>query len=152
SATTFVVDQADIGSDPLDPGNILGSSGTDTLQAAGTVLDLRSTTVSSVEVLKAGNAGGTTFMVDATDLVSGAQVIGGAGSDTLFINATSFDLNTITLSSVEAVQFLTGSNGTTFTLTQNDITKGKSLTGTSNFDTVQFVGTGFDLGKVTLSG
>src|SRR5262249_45985035 len=92
-ATTFTVDQAD-----LDAGGsssaVIGNLGNDTLQINGNNLDLTNTTLSSVEILKAGNSGGTVFTVDQADLASGGSVIGIAGSssiDTLQIHGTSLD-------------------------------------------------------------
>ncbi len=149
-ATTFTVDQDDLSNDPSAETKIVGSSGTDTLVVNGTIADLRNTTMTSVEVIKAASDDDTTFFVDLADLASGGSVIGGAGNDTLLINAASGDLSNITLTGIENIEFL-GNVGKTFTLSLDDIAKGKSLTGSSELDTVTHNGTGFDLSKITLN-
>src|SRR4051794_40021382 len=58
-ATTFTVDQSDL----IAKGSVLGNALNDTLMAAGASLDLRSTTLSSVEII-AGKLAATTFIVD----------------------------------------------------------------------------------------
>src|SRR5262249_55502516 len=59
-APTFKVDQDDL----LAGGSVLGNGGSDTLIVVDNTFDLTSTTLSSIERLQTGNAGGTTFTVD----------------------------------------------------------------------------------------
>src|SRR4029079_3446673 len=111
ASTTFTVDAADLAS----AGSVLGNSGTDTLVVVDTLVDLRGTTASSVEVLKAGNAGDTVFTVDAGDLAKGGSLIGSAGNDTLLSSGTALDLSGTTLSGIEVLQAGT-STAATFTV------------------------------------
>jgi hypothetical protein len=143
--TTFIVDQADLASG----GSVIGSSGNDTLAGAGTSLDLSSTALSTVEIIKAGNAGATTITVDATDLVAGGSVIGSSGNDTLAVNGTAFDLTSTSLTSIEALK-AASSLATTFTLDQADLVSGGSVIGSSGSDTLIAAGTALDLSSTSL--
>ncbi|HVO04740.1 MAG TPA: hypothetical protein VMT54_21270, partial [Candidatus Cybelea sp.] len=145
-ATTFTVDTADLASG----GSVIGSSDTDTMAAGGTSVNLTSTTLSSVEILQAGNSLATTFTVDQADLAFGGSVIGSSGSDALVINGTSLDLSSTTLSSVEILK--AGSSlATTFTVDQADLVSGGSVIGSSGSDTLLIAGTVVDLANTTLS-
>ncbi len=145
-ATVFTVDQADLAT----AGTVAGSSGTDTLLSNGTSLDLSSTTLSSIEVLRAGTGTATTFVVDAADLASGGSVFGSSGSDTLTMKGTSFDLTSTTLSSIELLR--AGSSlATTFSVDAADLVSGGSIIGSSGTDTLSIQGTAFDLSGSTLS-
>jgi hypothetical protein len=145
AATTFTVDQADLAS----KGSVIGSSGNDTLQIAGTSLDLRSTTLNSVEVLKAGNALATTFTVDSADLASGGSVIGSSGTDTLIVADTAFDLSSTTLTSVETLK-AGSAKDTTFTVNQGDLANGGSVIGSTGKDTLASADATLDLTSTTL--
>ncbi len=145
-ATTFTVDQTDL----IATGSVTGSTGNDVLAIAGTSLDLTSTTLTSVEILKAGSASATTFTLDTTDLASGGSVIGSSGSDTLSVKSTAFDLSSTALSSIEILKAAL-STATTFTVDQADLLSGGSVTGSSGNDTLASVGTVLDLSSTTLS-
>ncbi len=145
-ATTFTVDQADLAA----AGSVTGSTGNDILAAAGTGLDVTSTTLTSVEVLKAGSSVATTFTVDAADLLSGGSVIGSSGNDTLTLKTTAFDVSSTTLTSIEILKAAL-STATTFTVDQADLAAGGSITGSSGSDTVSAFGTVLDLSSTTLS-
>src|SRR5262249_13797344 len=115
--------------------------------------DLTSTTLSSVEVLKAATTGNTTFTVDAADLLSGGSVQGfgtEGGNDTLTILGTSFDLRSTTLSSVEKLVAATAAD-TVFTVDANDLIAGGSVLGDAGTDTLRAAGTTLDLSSTTLS-
>ncbi|EPY00293.1 beta strand repeat-containing protein [Magnetospirillum fulvum] len=144
TGTTLKANQADL----VTGGLISGNTGTDTLIAADTALNLTSTTLSSIEVLAAGNTGATTFTIDAADLNSLASVSGNNGVDTLIVTSSSIDLSGKTLSSVEVVKAGTTS-ATTFTL--SDVTGVTSLVGTAGIDTVVAAGTSLDLTATTMS-
>src|SRR5262249_14105182 len=79
TAVTFKVDQADL----VSGGTVIGGSGNDTVSINGGSLDLTSTTLSGVEILKAGTSNATTFTVDQSDLAKGGSVIGSTGHDVL---------------------------------------------------------------------
>src|SRR5215475_12268025 len=107
SADTFTFNPGD---------NYDGLAGNDTLLFNTTAADLTTTTLTSVEILKAGLAGNTTFTVDPADLAVGGSVIGSTGTDTLTIHSTSFDLRSTTLSSIEKLvaDLTTPTNNTLF--------------------------------------
>src|SRR4051794_3026379 len=100
TSTTFTVDDNDIGSLT----QILGNKGTaDTLFFTSTAFDLHSITLSSVEILKAGNSLATTFILDQADLAKSGAVQGSTGTDTIVANGTILDLSSTTLTSIEAL-------------------------------------------------
>ena len=144
--TVFLVDQANLASGGL----VVGNTGTDTLVAVGTSLSLAGTTLSSVEVLKAGTANATTFTVDADDLVAGASVVGNAGQDTLVVRAGLADLSAVTLSSIEVVRMADGAAGG-FGLTQAQIAALGTLYGNAALNTLVISGASLDLRNTTLS-
>ena len=110
-------------------------------EAGGTLIDLTSTTLSSVEIIKAADSNATTFTVDAGDLLSGGSVVGGAGVDTLTINGeTSFDLTSTSLSSVERLESA-NSTATIFKVNQADLNSGGTIVGSSGTDTLAVSGT-----------
>jgi hypothetical protein len=86
------------------------------LKINGVSLDLTSTALSSIEILQAGSSLATTFTVDQADLASGGSIIGGAGSDFLFVKGNTVDLSSITLTSVETIETAIPTNATTFTI------------------------------------
>ncbi len=146
AATTFTVDQADL----VSGGTVLGSSGNDTLVINGTSADLTSTTLSSIEILKAGSSLATTFTVDQADLAASGTVLGSSGDDVLVTNATTLDLTSTTLSSVEVIR--AGSTlATTFTLDQDDLAAGGTVQGGTGNDTVAAGGTALDFSSTTLN-
>ena len=146
TATTFTVDQADL----VSGGSVTGSSGSDILVIKDNTLDLTSTTLSSVELLKAGSSLATTFIVDAADLLSGGSVSGSSGVDTLTLKTTAFDLTSTTLSSLEVLQ-AGMSTATTFTVDQADLASGGSVIGSSGLDSLVIKSAAFDLSSTTLS-
>ncbi|MBC7905988.1 MAG: hypothetical protein H7Y60_04460 [Rhodospirillaceae bacterium] len=146
TATSFTVDQSDLAAN----GSVIGTAGVDTLVAEGTTLTLTGTTLSSIEVLKAGNVGGTTFTVDAVDLVSGGAVTGNAGLDTLVVAGAVVDLSATTLSSVEVIKASSAAN-TVFTLNGADFAAGGSVVGNVGTDTIITVGGSIDLSTTILS-
>ena len=75
AATTFTVDMADL----LSGGSVVGSSASDTLLVMDSAIDLRSTSLSSVEIIKAGTTDATTFTVNSDTQIS-ATVPTGATS------------------------------------------------------------------------
>ncbi len=146
-ATTFTVNQDDLSSD----GSVTGGSANDTLKTADTELDLTDTTVTSVEILKAGNKNATTFTVEEGQLASGGSVMGSSGNDTLLISGvTDVDLTSTTLSSVEILKATT-TDATTFTVDNNDLAKAGSISGSSGSDTLKAAGSALDLSSTTLS-
>jgi hypothetical protein len=145
SDTVLTVNQAQ-----LNALAISGSSGNDTLQIAGTLFDLTSTTLSSIEKLGAASDKATTFKVDAADLASGGSVIGNNGIDSLSIAGTAFNLNSTSLTSIEKLVAAT-SNSTLFTVNQADLAAGGSAVGSSSVDTLQIAGTALDLSSTTLT-
>jgi hypothetical protein len=145
-ATTFIIDQADL----VANGSVVGSSGNDTLQIAGTAFDLSSTAVSSIEILKAGASLGTTFTVDTADLASGGSVVGSTGTDTLVASSASLDLSSTALTSVEVLQAGT-TNDTTMTVNQADLAANGSVLGSSGKDTLQIAGSVLDLSSTSLT-
>ncbi len=146
AATTFTVNQADLAAN----GSILGSTGSDTVAAGGTALDLTSTTLSSIEKIAAGTSVATAFTVDVADLVSGGSVIGSSGSDTLTVNATTINLTSTTLTSIESLN--AGSSlATTFTVDQGDLVAGGSVVGSSGIDTLIGKGSELNLANTTLT-
>jgi hypothetical protein len=149
-STTFTVDQADL----LTGGSVVGSvSGSaDTLVVKGTGFDLTGTTITDIEVLKAGGATGTTFTLDQADinaLGSGGQIVGGAGTDTIKVTATNVDLTSVTLTSVEVIKTELGS--TSFLVDQADLAKGGSVVGSAGSDSLVIHGTALDLTSTTLT-
>ena len=144
--TEFVVNQSDLALN----GSIIGGAGSDTITAAGTLLDLGSTTVSSIEIFKAGSSLGTTFRLDLADLAPGATIIGGAGDDTLYVNATAFNPASYNLVGIEHV-ILNTTIGTTFTINQSDVPLNNSYTGTTAIDTGLFTGVNFDTRTMTFT-
>src|SRR5262249_1712508 len=122
--TAFSVDQADL----ISGGTVAGGAGTDTLSVLGTLTDLSSTTLTSVEILKAGSTNATTFRVDQADLASGGTVVGDAGADTLTATGGALDLRSTTLSSVEILKAGKADN-TIFTVDQADLAAGGSVIG-----------------------
>ncbi|WP_231376276.1 calcium-binding protein [Magnetospirillum fulvum] len=147
-ATIVTVDQDDL----VSGGSVIGGAGRDTLAISGASLDLRNTTLSGIEVLKAGSAATTTFIVDTADLIAGSSVIGtGNSADALVINGTSLDLSAITLSGIEILA--AGTTGdTTFTVDSTDLATGGSVIGNIGTDTLALNGTALGLGGTTLSG
>ena len=148
AATTFTVDQADLASG----GSVTGSAGLDDiLKAFGTNLDLSSTTLTSIDILQAGNANATTFTVDQADLANNGTVSGSAGvNDTLTAFGTTLDLTTTTLTSIEILR-AGSTNDTTFTVTQADLSNGGSVTGNTGSDTLQLGAITLDLSSTTLT-
>ncbi len=146
AATTFTVDTADLVSD----GSVVGSSGNDVLVANGTALDLSSTVLTSVEILKAGKTSATTFTVDAADLASGGSVQGSTGSDTLVVNDAAVDLSSTALSSVEHIK-AGASADTTFTVDTADLASNGSVSGSTGTDTLAVSGTAINLASTTLT-
>ncbi|MDY0873796.1 beta strand repeat-containing protein [Dongia rigui] len=145
-ATVFTVDQADL----IGGGTVAGSNGADTLAIAGSALDLTGTTLTSVEIIRAGSGVATTFTLDASDLASGGTVWGSSGNDRLVLNGTAYDLTSTTLTSVEILQ--TGSSlASTFTLDASDLLSGGSVVGSSSTDTLSVLGTNVDLTSTTLT-
>src|SRR6185295_12335227 len=131
-------------------GSVVGGAGTDTLIGKATAIDLSSTTLTSIENLKAGTSLSTTFTVDAADLASSGSVTGSSGTDTLIINGTAADLTSTTLSSIEVLQ--TGSSlATTFTVNPADLASGGSVIGSSGNDTLVVASTAFDLSSTSLT-
>lgn len=112
-ATTFTVDQSDL----AIGGSVIGGTGTDTLIGHyGTAFDLSNTTLTSIEVIRNDNGGGTTFTVDQADLAAGGSVIGNSGTDTLVTTGTGVDLTSTTLSSIEVIESAIPANATLFTI------------------------------------
>src|SRR6185369_3804393 len=146
AATIFTVDQADL----ISAGSVTGSTGNDTLAAAGTALDLSSTTLTSIEILKANSSLATTFTVDVADLVSGGSVTGSTGNDTLAMKAAAFDLTSTTLTSIEILSAGT-SGATTFTVDQADLASGGTVNGSTGSDILSIKGTSFDVTSTTLT-
>ncbi|MBV5325459.1 MAG: hypothetical protein J0626_09435, partial [Rhodospirillaceae bacterium] len=145
-ATAFTVTQVDL----ANGGSVVGSSGSDTLVIGGTSLDLTSTTLTSIENLKAGSSLATTFTVDAADIITGGTVQGSTGSDTLIIKGTAFDLNSTTATSIEKLQ--AGSSlATTFTLDTSDLANGGSIIGSSGSDILTTKSNELDLTSTTLT-
>ena len=147
SATTITLDQGDLTS----RSRIIGARGVDTLVAAGTSLDLTSTTLSSIEVLKAGNAAATTFTVDDSDLAGLQSVIGNSGRDTLAVRGAVIDLGGTSLSSVEVLA-AASSSGAVFRVSQGGLVSGGTLLGGAGSDTLLATGTALNLSGTTLSG
>jgi uncharacterized protein YciI len=144
--TTFTVDQADLAS----KGSVIGGSGVDTLAMKGTALDLTSTSLDSVEILKAAGAGAAVFTIDSSDLAADGSVIGGTLSDTLSFMDNDADLTGTTLSSIEIIRAGSGT-GTTFTVDQADLAAGGSVIGSSGNDSLVIAGTSLDLSSTGLS-
>src|SRR5262249_16230665 len=139
-ATTFTVNPADLAAG----GSVIGSSGVDTLMVAGTGLDVSSTTLTSLEVLKAGSAPATAFTVDQAELVSGGPVPGSRGNDRVTAKGTALDLSSTTLSSIEILK--AGSSlATAFTVNQIDLISGGSVQGSSGNDTLISADAALDL-------
>ena len=145
-ATTFTVDAADLAS----KGSVIGSSGTDTLIILGTSMDLNSTGLSSVEILKTTDTSGVTFNINLADLASGGSVVGASGTDMLQIVGTSLDLRSTTLSSIEVLHAGTTS-ATTFTVDQADLIANGSVIGSTGSDTLKTYATSLDLRSTTLT-
>ena len=146
TATLFTVDAADL----AGGGSIVGSSGVDTLVVKGTALNLSSTSVDSIEILKAGASQATTFTVDADDLVSGGSIIGSSGNDTLAFKGTVADLSSTSLTSIEILK--AGSSlGTAFTVDVADLSAGGSVVGSSGNDSLTVIDTSIDLTSTTLT-
>jgi hypothetical protein len=115
---TFTVDQADLAAN----GSVTGAAGTDILGTTTGVLDLTSTTLTSVEILGVVSTVATTFTVDAADLVNSGTVAGNAAlNDTLATNSGTLDLTSTTLTSVEILDAGTAPGPTTFTVDAADL-------------------------------
>src|SRR5581483_4737828 len=152
SATTFTVNQADLGSSGSTTGasTVKGSSGTDTLVVIGNSMDLSSTALSSVEILKTTSSSNTTFTLNQNDLSPGGSVLGSTGTDTLIAAGNSLDLSSTMLSSVEKI--MAGkSTATTFTVDQADLAPNGSVIGSSGNDTLATAGTQLNLTSTALS-
>jgi hypothetical protein len=148
NATYFQLDQADL----LKGMSIEGSSSkSDTLRTQGTILDLTSVTLTSIEVLESTASKGTTFTVDLGDLAANGTVAGSTASgDTLIVTGTSFDMSSTSLTGIEILK--AGGTGVTFTLDQKDLASGGSLIGGAGVDTIKGTGDTLDLSSTTLSG
>jgi len=148
SATTFRVNQADLASN----GSVVGvNAQVDTLSALGTLLDLRSTTLSSIERLTAGSASATSFIVNQADLTGGAAVIGNAGIDSLIAADTLLDLHNVTLSSIERIE-AGGGLGTTFRVGSSFLQRSRDIIGQDGVaDTLDVQSSNVDLRFVSLS-
>jgi hypothetical protein len=121
----------------------------DTLVVASTAFDMSSTTLTSIEILAAGTTSATTFTVDPADLAVGGTVAGAtAAIDTLTILGATFDLSSVTLSSVESL-VASGTDATTFTVDQADLAPGGSITAPGINDTIQLTFGGLDLSTAT---
>jgi len=129
AATTFIVDQADL----LSKGSVVGTAKNDTLEINGSSLNLTSTTLTSVEILKAHLSTATSFTVDPAD-VSGGSVVGSTGNDTLILKTTAFDLTSTTLTSIETLQAGLAT-ATTFTVDQTQLASAGSVIGSSGKST-----------------
>ncbi len=99
-ATTFTLDATDL----VSGGTVQGSSGVDTLVISSTDADLTSTTVTSIEALKAGSASNTTFTLDAADLNVIGSISGSTGTDTLVVTSATINLGLTNLTSVEILK------------------------------------------------
>ena len=145
--TTFTVNTGDL----VSGGSVLGALGADTLAAADTALDLTSTTLSSVEILKMGGAGATALTIDAADLSGASYVLGGSCADTLIVADTAINLTSATLSSVEIIAAGIAAD-TTFTVNVLDLALGGTVAGSSGSDTLIVAATtSIDLSSTTLS-
>ncbi|MDY0874535.1 hypothetical protein, partial [Dongia rigui] len=134
-------------------GSVLGngSAVADTLIVKSATIDLTNTTLTGVEILKAGLSAATNFTVDSLDLAAGGSVIGSSGSDTLTTNDTALDLTSTTLTSIEKLAAGTGSD-TTFTVNQADLAAGGSVTGgAGTADTLVITGTSFDISSTSVT-
>jgi hypothetical protein len=146
SSTFFVVDQSDLAAH----GSVIGNTGTDWLRTNGTVLDLTSTTLSSIEILQSGSGVGTKFVLDQADLAKNGGILGSAGNDALIAHGTSLDLTSTAVLNVE--QLIAGtSKATTFTLDATDAFYLKTITGGAGNDTLVVKATDIDLSASTLS-
>lgn len=144
--TTFIVNQADLAAG----GSITGNAGDDTVLTHDTQLDLSSTTLTSIEILKTDNGAGTGFIVNQADLAWGGSIQGSDGSDTIVAAGSALDLTGSVLTSVEII----GSrfaNGTTFTVDQADLVAGGSVVGSTGTDTLIIQGTSADLTSTSLT-
>jgi hypothetical protein len=145
--TVFTVDQADLAGN----GSIIGTKNVDTLIAAGSSLDLSSTTLTSIEILKAGSTSATTFIVDKGDLAAGGSVIGTGKDDTLQLRGSLLDLTSTTLTSIEILK-TTDKIAGTFIVDKLDLAAGGSVIGnTGTVDTLIIKDTAFDLSSTTLT-
>ncbi|HVI50460.1 MAG TPA: C2 family cysteine protease [Candidatus Sulfotelmatobacter sp.] len=146
-ATTFVVTQADL----LSGGSVIGSAGTDTISVLAASIDLSHTTLSGVEVVKAGTANNTRFTVSQADLAAGlTAVLGARGTDVLVAAGSSLNLTGTTLSSIEVIQAgLT--TATSFTINQADLASGGSVVGSAGIDTLVVSGSSINLANTTVS-
>ena len=146
--TSFIIDQSDL----AKGGSVIGDAD-DAIVAAGTSLDLTSTTLTSIEIIAAGKASATTWIVDQADLVSGGSVEGSTGTDTLIIKGTGSDLTSTTLTSVEVLKSLAASS--TFTVDNADLKAGggslTAIVGSSGINTLVAAGTHLDLSQTALT-
>src|SRR5262249_14828850 len=136
TATTFTLDQADL----AVVKTVAGSSGSDTLIAGSTAIDLTATTLSSIENLTAGATNNTPFTVTQANLTALAAINGStATGDTIVTMSTTADLTSTVLTDVEALKAGT-TNATTFTLDVADLTNsatnGFAITGSTSNDTL----------------
>ncbi|MBV5325410.1 MAG: hypothetical protein J0626_09155, partial [Rhodospirillaceae bacterium] len=105
-------------------GTVIGSTGNDTLAAAGTSLNLTSTVLTSVETLSSAHSTGTTFTLDISDLNTLGTITGSTGGgDSLVVLNSLIDLSAKAVTGVEILK--AGVNfATTFTVDQADLATG----------------------------
>jgi hypothetical protein len=143
-ATLFTVEADDLASG----GTVQGSTGNDTLAIDGTSLDLTSTTLSSIEILKAGLSDATTFTVDQVHLASVASILGSSSSDTLIVNSNAINLTSTTLTSIETIETATQSIATTFTVSNGEGGATIELSVNAVSDTIAF-SSAYKVGDIT---
>jgi hypothetical protein len=147
--TLFRLDAADLAS-LGSAGKVIGSSGKDTLASVDDTLDLSSIALTSIEVLKSENAGGTLFKLDQADLAPKGSILGSSGKDTIAAAGAALDLTSTALSSIEFLAVGKSSLASTFTITQDQLNALTGFTGGTGSDTLVLKGTDFDLTAVDI--
>ncbi|MGE5546180.1 MAG: C2 family cysteine protease [Solirubrobacterales bacterium] len=146
SGATFTITQDQLAAG----GSVIGGAGTDTLVAAGPSLDLGTTTLSGVEVVKAGCTSDTTVTLGPGALAGLKSIIGNDGQDTLVVNGGNVNLAATTVKGIEVIE-AGGIAATTFTVAQSNLADVICMFGTGG-DTLVASGTSLDLSKTVITG
>ena len=146
-----------IGTTPLAASIFQLGAGIDTLVAGSdiTSFDLRSTTISGVEVLSGSSTTGTNFILGLSNFTQGDTVVdlgtieGSTGNDTLTFSGARLDLTSTTLTSIETLA-AGSSGGTEFVVNQADVPQ-QVVGNAAGTDTLTIAEAQLNLSGTTLS-
>ena len=125
-----------------------GLDGSDTLQLADATLDLSSTTLTSIDLIR-GTTAANVITVNTADVDESATVDGLDGSDTLQLADATLDLSSTTLTSIELIRGTTAAN--VITVNTADVDESATVDGLDGNDTLQLADATLDLSSTTLT-